>query len=57
MFRKPISVVVNTLACVAEDPGFEYQLKQENVYTMNLLGTCLSLDAVHYLGIGRSTDD
>ena len=51
------SVVVSTLACEAEDPRFESWLGRKNVYTMNLLGICLSLGTVHYLGIGRSTGD
>ena len=41
----------------AEDPGFESRLGRKNVYTMNFLGICLSLGAVDYLGIGRSTGD
>ena len=56
IFIRPCAVVVSTSASGAEDPGFESQ-RGQIIFTINLLGTCLSLGAVHYLGIGRGTGD
>ena len=45
-----ISVAVSTSASGAEDPWF----KCVKCFTMNLLGTLLSLGTVHYIDTGRS---